>query len=156
MSDDNVKLARGFISGEPVMLRLNRLGELLKARKGAAWNCYRCDQCGFTHRKPGVITNHIKSKADHDEWRVGASWVGDHNAPRTPGIINGEPIMVRLERIKRDRELRNARECQLQPIEMEAQQETEETSEKRKATEALEEEILRYRVAWEQFKDPIN
>jgi len=155
VGDANVKAARGFISGEPIMVRLQRLERQCEQRKGTGWNCYRCDQCGFTHEKPGPITNHIKDKDDHDPWTVGASWVGNENAKAARGFISGEPIMVRLKRLTRERKERLVHK-------KEAKEDLEEDRKKRKAKEALgderQNEITRYRKAkaWIQYHGPTN
>ncbi|KAF8426084.1 hypothetical protein EV426DRAFT_662614 [Tirmania nivea] len=79
----------------------------LKPEERPTWNCYRCNQCGFTDKRPGVVTNHIKYRADHDAWTVGASWVGDDNIKLARGFIAGEPIMVRLKRLEDNCEQRS-------------------------------------------------
>ena len=80
--------------------------KFLKPEERPQWNCYRCDQCGFTDKKPGIVTNHIKYRDHHDAWTVGASWVGDDSVKLARGFISGEPIMVRLQRLERECEER--------------------------------------------------
>ncbi|KAF8419539.1 hypothetical protein EV426DRAFT_709746 [Tirmania nivea] len=86
-------------------------------QKRPTWNCYRCDECGYTSTRCGQVSLHIRNRPDHDPQRVSASWVGDHNVKLARGFISGEIYMTRLQRVAgkyRERKGRNKKDQETQ------------------------------------------